>query len=151
MTDRSILIHAPAQVVYDLVADPMRMAEWSPECTRCRWISGATRPAVGARFRGTSRNGRRRWTTTSTIAEMRPCELFAWDVTYFRQPVAQWEYRIEPQSDGVQLAESVEDRRGPILRAVSPLITGSPDRAKRNADTMETTLQAVKAAAEAAK
>jgi hypothetical protein len=69
MTDTSILIHAPAQVVYDLVADPMRMAEWSPECVRCRWISGATRTAVGARFRGTSRNGR--WTTTSTIAEMR--------------------------------------------------------------------------------
>jgi hypothetical protein len=151
MTDRSILVHAPAQVVYDLVADPMRMAEWSPECVRCRWISGATRPAVGARFRGTSRNGRRRWTTTSTIAEMRPSELFAWEVTYFRQPVARWEYQIEPQADGVRLVESVEDRRGSVLRAVSPLITGSPDRATRNADTMESTLQAVKAAAEPAR
>jgi uncharacterized protein YndB with AHSA1/START domain len=151
MTDKSILIHAPAQVVYDLVADPMRMAEWSPECVRCRWIGGATRPAVGVRFRGTSRNGRRRWTTTSTIAEMRPGERFAWDVTYFRQPVARWQYRIEPQAEGVHLVESVEDRRGPVLRAVSPLITGSPDRARRNADTMESTLQAVKAAAEAAR
>jgi uncharacterized protein YndB with AHSA1/START domain len=151
MTDRSILVHAPAQVVYDLVADPMRMAEWSPECVRCRWISGATRPAVGARFRGTSRNGRRRWTTTSTIAEMRPSELFAWEVTYFRQPVARWECQIEPQADGVRLVESVEDRRGSVLRAVSPLITGSPDRATRNADTMESTLQAVKAAAEPAR
>jgi hypothetical protein len=138
-------------VVYDLVADPLRMAEWSPECVRCRWISGATRPAVGARFRGTSRNGRRRWTTTSTIAEMRPSELFAWEVTYFRQPVARWEYQIEPQADGVRLVESVEDRRGSVLRAVSPLITGSPDRATRNADTMESTLQAVKAAAEPAR
>jgi len=44
----------------------------------------------------------------------------------------------------------VEDRRERLLRAVSPLLTGSPDRAKRNADTMESTLQAVKAAAEAA-
>jgi uncharacterized protein YndB with AHSA1/START domain len=151
MTDTSILIHAPAQVVYDLVADPMRMAEWSPECVSCRWISGATRPTVGARFRGTSRNGRRRWTTTSTIAVMRTAELFAWEVTYFRQPVARWEYRIEPHVDGVQLVESVEDRRGPVLRAVSPLITGSPDRAKRNADTMQSTLRAVKVAAEAAR
>ena len=71
MTDKSITIHAPAHLVYDLVADPMRMADWSPECIRCRWIGGARRPAVGARFRGTSRNGRRRWTTTSTITEMR--------------------------------------------------------------------------------
>jgi uncharacterized protein YndB with AHSA1/START domain len=149
MTDKSIVIHASEEVVYDLVADPMRMADWSPECVRCQWIDGATQPAVGARFRGTSRNGRRRWTTTSTIVEMRPAELFAWDVTYFGQPVARWEYRIEPHAEGVELVESVEDRRGALLRAVSPYITGSPDRAKRNADTMESTLQAVKAAAEA--
>jgi uncharacterized protein YndB with AHSA1/START domain len=149
MTDKSIVIHASEATVYDLVADPMRMAEWSPECVRCQWIDGATQPAVGARFRGTSRNGRRRWRTTSTIVEMRPAELFAWDVTYFGQPVARWEYRIEPHAEGVELVESVEDRRGALLRAVSPYITGSRDRAKRNAHTMESTLQAVKAAAEA--
>jgi uncharacterized protein YndB with AHSA1/START domain len=149
VTDRSIRIHAPAQVVYDLVADPMRMAEWSPECVRCRWIGGMRQAGVGARFRGTSRNGRRRWSTTSTIAEMRPGELFAWEVTYFRRPVARWEYRIEPQPDGVELVETAKDRRGLLLRVASPIITGSPDRAKRNADTMESTLQAVKEAAEA--
>jgi len=149
MTDTSIVIQAAAQVVYDLVAEPMRMAEWSPECVRCQWIGSATQPAIGARFRGTSRNGRRRWRTTSTIVDMRPAELFAWDVTYFGQPVARWEYRIEPHAEGVELFESVEDRRGALLRAVSPYITGSPDRAKRNAATMETTLQAIKAAAEA--
>jgi uncharacterized protein YndB with AHSA1/START domain len=149
MTDRSITIHAPAQLVYELVADPMRMADWSPECERCRWIGGATGPAIGARFRGTSRKGRRRWTTTSTITEMRRGELFAWEVSYWGQPVARWAYSIEPHDDGVHLVESVDDRRGRLLRAVSPLITGSPDRATRNADTMESTLQAVKTAAEA--
>ena len=149
MTDKSIVVHAPARVVYDLVADPMRMADWSPECVRCRWVGGATRPAIGARFRGTSRNGRRRWTTTSTITDMRPDELFAWEVTYFRRPVARWEYRVEITEDGVRLIEAVVDRRGPVLRTVSPLITGSADRDKRNAATMETTLEAVKAAAEA--
>ena len=149
MTEQAIVLHAAAEVVYDLVADPMRMPEWSPECVRCRWIGSATQPAIGARFRGTSRNGRRRWRTTSTIVEMRPAELFAWDVTYFGQPVARREYRIETHAEGVELVESVEDRRGSLLRAVSPYITGSPDRAKRNADTMESTLQAIKAAAEA--
>jgi uncharacterized protein YndB with AHSA1/START domain len=149
MTDESIVIHAPAEVVYDLVADPLRMSDWSPECVRCLWIDGATQPGIGARFRGTSRNGRRRWRTTSTIVDMRPAESFAWDVSYFRQPVARWEYRIEPHGEGVVLVESVEDRRGSLLRALSPYITGSPDRAKRNADTMESTLQAIKVAAEA--
>jgi uncharacterized protein YndB with AHSA1/START domain len=149
MTEKSIHIHASSQDVYRLIADPIRMAEWSPECVRCRWTAGADRAQVGARFRGTSRNGRRQWTTSSTITEMRPDELFAWEVTYFRRPVARWEYRIEPSDDGVRLVEAVDDRRGPVLRAVSPVITGSPDRDKRNADTMETTLEGVKAAAEA--
>ena len=125
------------------------MGEWSPECVRCRWVGGAERAEVGARFRGTSRNGWRRWTTTSTIAEMRDGELFAWEVTYFGLPVARWEYRLETEGDAVRLVEAVDDRRGRFLRAVSPLITGSPDRDSRNADTMETTLEAIKAAAEA--
>ena len=149
MTNKSIFIGASAGVVYDLVADPMKMADWSSECVRCRWVGDSGRAEVGARFRGTSRNGRHRWTTTSTITEVRPGELFAWEVTYFGRPVARWEYRIERRPTGVQLIESVEDRRGPVLRVVSPVITGSPDRDKRNADTMEATLEAVKAAAEA--
>ena len=148
MTDRSILIHARAGTVYPLIADPIRMAEWSPECVRCRWVGGARRAEVGARFRGTSRNGRRRWSTTSTIVEMRDGELFAWEVTYFRLPVARWEYRLEPEGDDVRVTEAVDDRRGRLLRTLSPLITGSPDRHRRNADTMETTLAAIKAAAE---
>ena len=149
MTERSILIHASADAVYRLVADPIRMAERSPECVRCRWLGDVRRAEVGARFRGTSRNGWRRWSTTSTIAEMRDGERFAWEVTYVGQRVARWEYRLEPADDAVRLIESVHDRRGRLLHAVSPLITGSPDRDKRNADTMESTLEAIKAAAEA--
>ena len=149
MTERSIVIGAPADTVYRLVADPIRMAEWSPECVRCRWLGDANKAEVGARFRGTSRKGWRRWSTTSTIAEMRHGQLFAWEVTYIGQPAARWEYRLEPVDDGVRLIEAVHDRRRRLLRTVSPLITGSPDRDKRNADTMESTLEAIKAAAEA--
>jgi uncharacterized protein YndB with AHSA1/START domain len=77
MTERSVVIVAPADTVYRLVADPIRMAEWSPECVRCRWLGDAKKAEVGVRFRGTSRNGWRRWSTTSTIAEMRHGQLFA--------------------------------------------------------------------------
>jgi uncharacterized protein YndB with AHSA1/START domain len=149
MTGHSVVIEAPPERVYELVSDPMRMAQWSPECVGCRWIGGATTAVPGARFRGRSRNGWRRWTTTSTITDMAPGDRFAWEVTYFGQPVARWEYRIETHADGVRLVETVEDRRGRVLRAVSPYITGSRDRSSRNAATMETTLQAIKAAAEA--
>jgi hypothetical protein len=148
MTQESVLINAPAHSVWVLVADPARMTEWSPECVTVRWIGSERCAAVGARFRGTSRNGRRRWSTTSVITAMQPDELFAWEVSYFRRPVARWEYRLEVQPGGVRLVESVHDRRGWLLRRVSPLITGSPDRSKRNAETMETTLQAIRTAAE---
>lgn len=138
------------EAVYRLISDPIRMADWSPECVRCRWVGDAQRADVGARFRGTSRNGWRRWTTTSTITEMRGGELFVWEVTYFGRPVARWAYLVEQAGAGARLTEAVDDLRGRLLRLVSPLITGSPDRDQRNADTMESTLQAIKAAAEAA-
>ena len=79
---------------------------------------------------------------------MRDGERFAWEVTYFRLPVARWEYRLQPEGDAIRLTEAVDDRRGLFLRTFSPLITGSPDRDSRNSDTMETTLAAIKAAAE---
>ena len=136
MTEKSVHIRAPATTVYRLIADPIRMAEWSPECVRCRWTVGSDRAQVGARFRGTSRNGRRRWTTSSTITDMRPAELFAWEVTYFRQPVARWEYRIEPTDDGVRLVEAVQ-RKGVRVTVVSTLRSSPPmvaDDLRRQAD-----------------
>ena len=50
-----------------------------------------TGPPDVRRFRGTSRNGRRRWTTTSTIAEMRPGSRRL-GVTYFgnESPAEYW-------------------------------------------------------------
>lgn len=142
-------IDAPPEQVYDLLADVTRMGEWSPECVRCRWIGAPRRPEVGARFRGTSRNGRRRWSTVSTVSAATPARTFAFDVTYFRLPVAGWRYEFSPNArGGTHVAESVEDRRGRLIRALSPLITGSPDRGRRNTETMQATLTRLKAAAE---
>jgi uncharacterized protein YndB with AHSA1/START domain len=147
----TITIRSKRETVFELISDPMRTGEWSPECVACRWITPADRAAVGARFRGTSRNGWRRWRTTSTITDMVAGERFAWEVTYFGLPVACWEYRIhDAGSRAVELSQTVDDRRGRLLRTLSPYITGSRDRAKRNAATMNTTLEAIRAAAESA-
>ena len=142
-------IDAPPERVYGLLADVTRMGEWSPECVRCRWIGALRRPEVGARFRGTSRNGWRRWSTVSTVLTATPGRTFAFAVTYFRLPVAIWRYEFRSnEHGGTHLAESVEDRRGRVIRALSPLITGSPDRSRRNAETMRATLSRLKSAAE---
>lgn len=117
-----IEIDATPEVVYALVSDVTRTGEWSPECVRCRWLGGATATVAGARYRGASRNGWRRWSTTSTIRIARPGAELAWDVTYVGRPVARWGYRLsELAGGGTLLVESVEDRRGlhllPVGRA----------------------------------
>jgi hypothetical protein len=142
-------VAAGPEQVYNLLADVTSMGTWSPECVRCRWLGRATEAHRGARFRGTSRNGWHRWSTTSTITVAEPGRAFAVHVTYLRMPVATWRYDLEPNgSGGTVLAESVVDHRGRLLRSVSPYITGSRNRDERNDATMRTTLERLKAAAE---
>ena len=64
---RTTTVRATPQEAYALVSDLPRMGELSPENTGGRWLKGATGPAVGARFKGTNRNGVRRWSTTATV------------------------------------------------------------------------------------
>jgi len=147
----SIDIHAPLEDVYALVSDVTRTGEWSPECVNCRWLDGATHAEQDARYRGRSRNGWRRWSTTSTIRIARPDAELAWDVTYLGRPVARWSYELTALADGrTRLTESVDDQRERWLQVVSPWITGSRDRATRNADTIGTSLERIKAIAEEA-
>ena len=145
----SIVIDAPVDQVYALVSDITRTGEWSPECARCRWLDGATSAQEGARFRGTSRNGWRRWSTTSTIRTAGAEAGLTWDVTYLGRPVARWRYGFEPLADErTRLTESVADQRERWLRLVSPWITGFRDRAARNTDSIDTSLERIKAIAE---
>jgi uncharacterized protein YndB with AHSA1/START domain len=144
----SVEIAAPPDAVYDLVADVTRMGEWSPECVRCRWRNGAQEARPGARFRGTSRNGWHRWSTRSTVVVAERGRELAFDVTYFGLPVATWRYELRPSPAGTSLTERVHDTRGGLLRTVSPLITGSSNRARRNDETMHATVQRLKEVAE---
>jgi uncharacterized protein YndB with AHSA1/START domain len=142
-------IDAAPEHVYDLLADVTRMGEWSSECVGCRWLGRAREARPGARFRGTSRNGWHRWSTTSTITVAEPGHAFAFAVSYLRLPVATWRYDLLADGrGGTVLAETVEDHRGALLRTVSPFITGSRNRSERNDATMRTTLDHLKAAAE---
>ncbi|MGZ4665704.1 MAG: SRPBCC family protein, partial [Frankiaceae bacterium] len=50
-------IQAPAQQVWELVADVSRMGEWSPENAGAKWLPGVKGPQRGARFLGENRNG----------------------------------------------------------------------------------------------
>ena len=145
----SIEIDASPNEVYALLSDVTRTGDWSPECVSCRWLDGAAAAGEGVRYRGSSRNGWRRWSTTSTIRVAHPGEELTWDVSYLGRPVARWTYALAQLEGGrTRLTESVDDQRERWLQVVSPWITGSRDRASRNADTIGTTLERVKSIAE---
>jgi len=142
-------IAAPPHEVYALVADLSRMGQWSPEATGVTWLGGAQGARVGARFRGSNRNGWRRWRTTCTVVSAEPGAELSWESRSFGLPVALWRYVFSPDgAGGTVVTESTQDRRGHLVRVVGAVATGVRDRAPHNAETMRATLERLKAAAE---
>jgi hypothetical protein len=145
----SITVAARPDEVYALVSDLPRMGEWSPENTGGRWVGGATGPAPGARFRGTNRNGRRRWATVVTVTEATPPTRFAFRLLVGRKPVVEWAYDIRPTDGGCELTETWTCWEGPLLLALGWIFSGVRDRAAHTKTMIEKTLAGVKRTAEA--
>ena len=141
-------VSAPAERLWDLVSDVTRMGEWSPETTGAEWVGGASQPVVGARFKGTNRNGSRSWKTECVVVGCVPGRSFAFDVKAGPFKVARWSYQFEPVEGGCKVVERWDDHRGPLITRISPLVSGTKDRTERNRETMTETLSRLAAAAE---
>jgi hypothetical protein len=63
--------------------------------------------------------------------------------------VAEWRYTFAQTGDPTTVVESWTDLRSGFVRLVAPLVTGVKDRGAHNRATMEQTLDALKAQAEA--
>jgi hypothetical protein len=145
----SEVVAATPDVVYAMVSDVTRMGSWSPETTSCRWLGGATGPAVGAAFRGTNKRGPLLWQTTCTVTAADPGRRFAFDVAFGPAPIASWAYDLEPLgAGGTRVTESWTDRRHGSMRLASVPVMGIRDRAGHNRRGMQATLAALKRAAE---
>ena len=143
-------VGAPADTVWALVADVTRMCEFSPENTRCEWIGGAKEPVVGAKFRGTNENGKKKWKTVATVVDAQPGRSFAFEVKAGPLGVARWEYQFDPTDTGCRVTETWTDQRGFVVRTLGGPVSGVADRAAHNRSGMETTLERLAAAAEKA-
>src|SRR5437588_2835414 len=140
--EESIDIDAPPERVYEMVADLSRMGEWSPENQGGQWLRGATGAAQGARFKGSNRNGWRRWRTVAHVVTADPGREVAWESRSFGLKIALWRYRFVPnERGGTTVIESTEDRRGTVMNIVGPLGTGVRDRSGDHCKTMGATLQ----------
>ena len=148
----SIDIAAPPERVYDLVSDITRMGEFSPECRRCAWTGGATGPAVGARFKARNKGGRGpAWSNTPTVVAADPGREFAFNRKGPGIGSYTWRYRFEPTEGGTRVTESYEAEKH-LPRVMSWLTmkwVGSQDRDEDLRRGMQTTLERIKATAEA--
>lgn len=141
-------IDASPERLYDLVSDVTAMGRWSPETTGCRWIGGASGAAVGSRFRGSNRDGWRRWSTTCRVVTAEPGREFAFDVSLGPWPISSWVYRFDAVGGGSRVTETWRDKRPALLVRLSPTVMGVPDRPEHNRRGMEKTLENLKGFAE---
>jgi uncharacterized protein YndB with AHSA1/START domain len=144
----TVHIEAPPEKVYAFVSDITRMGEWSPETVKAEWVDGATGPAVGARFKGTNKNGVFRWSTKPLVITADDGREFAFKTDWRGKDSTKWSYRFEPDGAGTKVTESFE-----ILNDVPGFITFAERYLMRIKDRkadlergMQQTLQRIKAA-----
>lgn len=149
MDEASIDIAAPRAKVWGLIADFSNMGKWSPELQRIIWLGGAKAPAVGARFMGINRHGVMVWPTISRVTKYAEGDQIEWEVS---TSSTRWGYRLEDTADGGTRVTEYRDgyKNSPALLKItqrSGLIGRDRDALMRAG--MQTTLERVKAAAEA--
>ena len=145
----SVHVDAPPERVWSVVADLDRMGEWSPECYRVSWLDGASSPArPGSRFKGRNRWGPVRWSMTCEVRTADPGREVSWSTLHGDREVVRWTYRFEPDGSGTQMTESFDvSWLPPSARFFEDVLMVNRDRQREAA--MRTTLERIKAAAEA--
>jgi hypothetical protein len=109
----SALIDAPAECIYDLVADMPRMGEWSPECQRVDWTDDSDGPVPNATFVGHNRGGPMglmKWSRRGRVLTADRGREFAFVTEEGGRESTLWRYRFEPAGDGTRVTESYEVR-----------------------------------------
>jgi hypothetical protein len=154
MTDRGpasaqadVTINANPAEVYGLITNLNTLASLAEETSAMSWRKGDS-ATPGAVFKGTNRNGFRRWTTTCTVTDADPGRAFAFDVSYLGVPVAHWRYDISACEGGCRVTEGTWDRRPGWFVKPGGLATGVMDRNSANGDHIKATLKRLKEKAE---
>lgn len=143
-------IAASPETIYAMVSDLPRMGEWSPDNVGGEWLGGATEAAVGAKFKGKNKNGKKTWTGLVVVTDAVAPNKFAFTTVVGPMKIGNWSYQITPTGSGCAVTETWEDTRNAVfsLPILGKVITGVADRPTHNKAAMETTLANMKKAAE---
>lgn len=145
-----LYINASPDTVWSLLANLDRMGEWSPECYRVAWLDGASSPASpGARFKGWNRFGLMRWSMTCEVKTAEPPRKISWSTIQRGRELVRWCYQLEPAGGGTDVTESFGVVWLPLSARLAEDVL-MRDRDRRREQAMRTTLDQIRAAAEAA-
>lgn len=147
----SIRIEAPADEVYQLVADVTRTPEFSPEILSCRWLDGARGPAVGARFAAKNKvPNRPAWTNRPVVTVVEPGRRFSFARTEKFAGTVEWTYEFEPAGQATLVTESyrVTEPISPIGWFIIGTIFNRKNRRAELRQGMRQTLERLRAVAE---
>ena len=145
-----VVIAAPAEHIYRLIADLPRMGEWSPECAAVEWTGGSAGPAVGATFVGHNVGGPRgllKWSRTGTVRTASPACEFAFATSEGGREGVIWRYELEAVPGGTRVRESY---RVDWIPAWARIVDVPTNRARELRQSMQHTLARLKASAESA-
>ncbi|MBX7434534.1 SRPBCC family protein [Mycobacterium sp. Y57] len=144
----TVSMAAPAERIWDLIADVRNTGKFSPETFEAEWLDGATGPALGARFRGHVRRneiGPVYWTTCRVTA-CEPGREFGFEVLVGDRAINNWHYELTPSGSGTDVTESFRLNQSPLMALYGVL--GGQLRRRRNLRDMRKTLERIKAVAE---
>jgi uncharacterized protein YndB with AHSA1/START domain len=149
--DVRMVMAAPPHTLYELIADVTRMPEFSPEIVECRWLDGATGPAVGARFAARNKFTRGPSAVNKpVITALEADRIVSWSRTEPFGGTVEWTYQFHPHEDGTEVVESYRVIK-PVTRTGWMIIGffASRDRRAQLRAGMEETLQRIRATVEA--
>src|SRR6476469_6463620 len=94
----TVSMAAPADKIWDLVADVRNTGRFSPEVIEAEWLGGATGPALGARFRGHVMRNEigPEYSTTCRVTACEPGREFGPEVLVGNIAVNRWHYAYTP-------------------------------------------------------
>jgi uncharacterized protein YndB with AHSA1/START domain len=143
------VISAPAERLYDMVADLECMGQWSPECQRVEWTDGSRGPAEGATFVGHNKGGPMglmKWSRHGRVVTADPGREFSFATEEGGRESTLWSYRFEPVDGGTRVTESYDVKWIPTWARIVDVPT---NRHGELQEAMRHTLGRLKAAAEA--
>jgi hypothetical protein len=115
-----VLVPAPIEAVWRVVADVTRVGEWSKECRHVEWLDSASEAAPGMRFRGTNRAGPWRWSRVNEVLVADEPRTVAWrTVPSVGFPDScEWRIELEPVGGDTRIVQSFKVLRAPAVLAI---------------------------------